>query len=133
MIIFYVSFAVLTLYKWGAVFAVREYCITFFIRLILAFYLFHDITYRELHSISVAALYENRSRLLDPILKIVLYKFHVTLDSKGYLSDRFAKYSSELYKGVPTCSFPFSVSGLPAGTQTLGALTRLAFRFSAER
>ena len=43
----------------------------------------------------------------------------VTLDSKGYLPDRFAKYSSELYKGVPTCSFPFSVSGLPTGTQTL--------------
>ena len=43
----------------------------------------------------------------------------VTLDSKGYLPDRFAKYSSELYKGVPTCSFPFSVSGLPTGTHTL--------------
>ena len=37
----------------------------------------------------------------------------VTLDSRGYLPDRFAKYASELYKGVPTCSFPFSVSGLP--------------------
>ena len=28
----------------------------------------------------------------------------VTLDSRGYLPDRFAKYASELYKGVPTYS-----------------------------
>ena len=52
----------------------------------------------------------------------------VTLDERGFLPDRYAKYAdcAHLHAGVPTCSFPFEVTGVPAGTASL-ALTIVDF------
>ena len=52
----------------------------------------------------------------------------VTLDERGFLPDRYAKHTdrAHLHAGVPTCSFPFEVTDVPAGTASL-ALTIVDF------
>lgn len=49
---------------------------------------------------------------------------HVKLDENGYIPDTYTKYAGEdsLYAGRPTRSFPFKVTGVPAGTATLAVV-----------
>ena len=45
----------------------------------------------------------------------------IELDADGYLGDRYAKHADapHLYAGTPTCSFPFELTGIPAGTASI--------------
>lgn len=45
----------------------------------------------------------------------------VTLDEKGMVPDRYAKYAdaAHLYQGCPTTSFPFEVEGVPQDARSL--------------
>lgn len=51
-------------------------------------------------------------------------KVTVKLDEEGFLPDRFSKFAdaSLCHSGIPTCSFPFSVRGVPTDASSL-ALT----------
>lgn len=48
-------------------------------------------------------------------------KIDVALDSSGMIPDRYAKHADRkhLYRGMPTTSFPFEVTGIPDGTVSL--------------
>ncbi len=45
----------------------------------------------------------------------------IELDADGYLGDRYAKHAdaAHLYAGTPTCSFPFELTGIPAGAASI--------------
>ena len=49
---------------------------------------------------------------------------HVKLDENGYIPDAYAKHADAagLYAGTPTRSFPFEVTGVPAGAATLAVV-----------